>query len=170
MELAAEIIAENSRLAYPALIDAFTAQIGYATPKIDVRGAVFKDGKLLLVRERADGGWTMPGGWADVGDSPSEAVIREMREESGYEAVTTKLAAVLDRNKHPHPTHPQHIYKLFFLCEITGGQPSPSDETSDVAFFGEHEIPELSLGRVLPEQISRLFQHYRNPELPTDYD
>jgi ADP-ribose pyrophosphatase YjhB (NUDIX family) len=108
-------------------IDAFFAQeAGYATPKIDVRGVVFRDGELLLVRERSDGGWTLPGGWADVLDSPSSATEREVHEESGYRVRATKLLAVFDRNKHPHPPQAFHVWKVFVRCELTGGSPADS--------------------------------------------
>ena len=81
------------------MLDLFACDAGYATPKVDVRGVVFQDGKILLVQERSDGMWTLPGGWADVGDSPADAVVREIREESGYETRATKLLALLDRNR-----------------------------------------------------------------------
>src|SRR4029077_10182448 len=97
---------------------------GYATPKVDVRGGVFAQDRVLLVRERADGRWTLPGGWVDVNDAPSEAVAREIYEESGYRARAVKLAALLDKNRHPHPPGVHHIYKLFFVCELTGGNPA----------------------------------------------
>src|ERR1700747_185069 len=108
---------------------------GYATPKVDVRGAVFDQDKVLLVRERSDGKWTLPGGWVDVNDAPSEAVVREIFEESGYHAKALKLAALVDKNRHPHPPSVHHIYKLFFLCELTGGTATISDETDAVEFF-----------------------------------
>ncbi len=75
---------------------------GYATPKVDVRGSVFRDDQILLVKERADGLWTLPGGWADVNESPREAVVREIMEESGYHTRANKLLAVWDRAKHQH--------------------------------------------------------------------
>jgi ADP-ribose pyrophosphatase YjhB (NUDIX family) len=150
--------------------DLFAGQVGYATPKIDVRGAVFRDDAILLVKERSDGCWTLPGGWADVGDSPAEAVVREIAEESGYLTRAVKLLALYDRNKHGHPPIPDHAYKLFFLCEIIGGAPAESTETNGVGFFAEDELPNLSLTRVTPAQIARLFAHNRNPNLPTDFD
>src|SRR3954454_18641079 len=104
----------------------FEADRGYATPKIDVRAAVISENRILLVRERSDGLWTMPGGWADVGDSPSIAAVRETREESGYEVRVTKLIALLDRDRHGHPPIPHHAYKVFFLCELIGGEPVTS--------------------------------------------
>ena len=143
---------------------------GYLTPKVDVRGGVFQDDRVLLVRERADGRWTLPGGWVDVNDAPSHAVAREIYEESGYRARAVKLAALVDKNRHPHPPGVHHIYKLFFVCELTGGAPAVSNETDAVEFFPVHALPELSAGRVLPAQIARLYQHRLDPGLPTDFD
>ncbi len=143
---------------------------GYATPKVDVRGGVFEGDRVLLVRERSDGKWTLPGGWVDVNDSPSDAVAREILEESGYRARAVKLAALVDKRRHPHPPGIHHIYKLFFVCERTGGAPAPSIETDAVQFFPVRSLPELSTGRVLRPQIERLYQHRLHPELPTDFD
>jgi ADP-ribose pyrophosphatase YjhB (NUDIX family) len=143
---------------------------GYVTPKVDVRGGIFEDGRVLLVRERSDGKWTLPGGWVDINDSPSGAVTREILEESGYEARAVKLAALVDKLRHPHPPGLHHIYKLFFLCERTGGAPQVSSETDGVELFPLQALPDLSTGRVLASQIERLYQHHLHPELPTDFD
>jgi ADP-ribose pyrophosphatase YjhB (NUDIX family) len=143
---------------------------GYATPKVDVRGAAFRDGRILMVRERSDGLWTLPGGWCDVNVSPSEAVVKEIREESGFEARAVKLAALLDRRKHPHPTQFHHVYKLYFLCELTGGQAQPSIETDAVDFFAEDELPPLSIQRITPGQIELMFRHERERGLLTTFD
>jgi ADP-ribose pyrophosphatase YjhB (NUDIX family) len=170
-ELAARILAAHCATEAGRIETLFTAETGYATPKVDVRGAVFRDERILLVREILDDGrWTLPGGWADVNQSPSECVVREVREESGFETVARKLAAVWDRRRHPHPPHPFHIYKMFFLCDLVGGEARTSIETSGVDFFAEDDLPELSLGRTLAAQIHRMFEHYRNPDLPTDFD
>jgi ADP-ribose pyrophosphatase YjhB (NUDIX family) len=170
--LASEIMASHSGADEERIELLFAAQMGYATPKVDVRGAMFRDNKILLVRETLDSGrWTLPGGWADVNQSASECVVREIQEESGFEAVVRKLAAVYDRAKHRHePPLPFHCYKMFFICEIVGGVASTSIETDGVEFFGESELPELSTGRVLDYQIRRMFEHLRNPELPTEFD
>ncbi|MGH8000946.1 MAG: NUDIX hydrolase [Brasilonema sp.] len=168
--LAAEIMATYSNVEHSYILDLFAREVGYATPKVDVRGAVFRDDTILLVKEREDGCWTLPGGWADVGDSPSEVVVKEVYEESGYQTSAIKLLAVYDRNRQGHPPHPHYIYKLFFQCTLVGGSPSASIETEEVGFFPEDNIPELSLGRVTPTQITRLFEHYRRPDLPTDFD
>lgn len=170
-QIAAEMLASYSELDVQQVEDLFAGETGYATPKIDVRGAVIHDNKILLVRELLDGGrWTLPGGWADVTDSPAEAVIREIREESGYEARPLKLAAVYDRNRRGHPFFYFSIYKLFFLCELIGGEATQSIETGGVEFFAEDDLPELSISRVTPAEIHTMFVHYRNIHLPTEYD
>jgi ADP-ribose pyrophosphatase YjhB (NUDIX family) len=148
----------------------FENETGYATPKVDIRTAVFDQNKVLLVKERSDGLWTLPGGWADVGESPALAALREVREESGYEVVIKKLAAVLDRDKYDHPQLAYHVYKLFFIGELRGGIAAHSIETSGVEFFREDQLPPLSLTRVIPEQIRHMFEHFRNPTLPTSFD
>jgi ADP-ribose pyrophosphatase YjhB (NUDIX family) len=170
-QVAAEMMATGSETNLSRVLDLFSGEVGYATPKVDVRGVVFREDALLLVKELADGGWTLPGGWADVNESPGEAVVREVFEESGFQTRASKLLAVYDRSKHPHvPPYPYHIYKLFFRCEITGGAAADSGETGGAAFFHADEIPELSISRVTPGQIARLFEHYLHPEWPTDFD
>ena len=143
-EIALEIMAKGSEADIRQLRDIFSEEVGYATPKVDVRGVVFRDEALLLVKERSDGCWTLPGGWSDVGESPSENVVREIYEESGYKTRAVKLLAVYDRRKHPHvPLHIHDAYKLFFRCELTGGKAATSIETAEVGFFREDEIPRL---------------------------
>lgn len=171
--LAARVVAEHAGLDVRDVEMLFVQQAGYATPKLGVRAAVFRDDKVLLVRETEDQHrWTLPGGWADVNESPSEAVAREVREEAGLEVRAYKLAAVWDRSKHPHTrSHPFQVWRLFFLCEITGGELRTSLETSEARFFAESELPEdLSTTRILLPQIRRMFEHRREPELPTDFD
>ena len=171
--LAARIMAEHTGLDAQRIEHLFAGEAGYATPKLDVRGAAFRDGKLLMVREAIDDGrWTLPGGWADVNQSPAEAVVKELREESGFDVRIVKLAAVWDRTRQGHPpAHPFHIWKLFFICEITGGEARASLETTGVAFFSEAALPaDLSTGRVLLPQLRRMFEHMRHPDLPTDFD
>jgi ADP-ribose pyrophosphatase YjhB (NUDIX family) len=170
--MTAAILADELGLDAAHVQGFWTDDGGYATPKVDVRGAVFRDERILLVRERSDGKWTLPGGWVDINDAPSFAVEREIREESGYLARAFKLAAVWDKNQphHGHPPGIHHIYKLFFLCELTGGTATLSNETDGVEFFALDALPALSLGRATPAQIARLHDHHRNPELPTDFD
>ena len=169
-KIAASILAEKSHLDFDKIIDLFREESGYATPKVDVRGAVFKDNKILLVKERSDERWSLPGGWVDINDSPSEAVCKEIFEESGFETKAIKLIALFDNNKHPHPPQLRHIYKSFFICELIGGKKTPSIETSAVDFFERDKLPELSLIRVLKSQIERAFEHKQDMTLPTDFD
>lgn len=169
-QIAAEMMALSLNAAPAELVKLFRAEDGYATPKIDVRGVIIQDAKVLLVRERSDGLWTLPGGWSDAGNSPSEAIEREIREESGYEAKAVKLLALYDRNKHDHPPIPYHAYKAFFRCEIVGGSPALSSETDGVDFFAFDALPPLSVDRVTAAQITHFFDHDRNPDWPTDYD
>ncbi len=169
LDIAAEMLAEESESDVARVKLVLSADDGYITPKVDVRGAVIRDGKILLVREAADGGWALPGGWADVGDAPSEAVEREIREESGYEAKAVKLLALEDR-KRRHPPSLNEVYKVAFLCELVGGAAQTSAETTAVGWFGEEALPPLSQGRVTRGQIARWFRHWRQPDLPTEFD
>lgn len=170
MEIAAEIIHEHTSLELERLVNIFDHQIGYATPRVDVRGAVFHEGKLLMVRERQDGGWTMPGGWADVGDRPSQAVEREVWEEAGLTVKTIRLVGVYDANR-VRPLEVFHAYKLLFLCEWIGGEPNSSDETTEVSFFSQEEIPmPLSGERTLPRHIADAFTALANPQRLTVFD
>src|SRR5580698_8556101 len=169
--IAAEIMAAGAGLPESgSVLERFKFEEGYATPKIDIRAAVFDDEKILLVKERSDGLWTLPGGWADIGDSPSLAAVREVKEESGFDVTVKKLAAVYDRDKHKHPPIQHHVFKLFFLCELRGGNATESVETNGVDFFAEGKLPPLSLTRVIESQIHHMFEHYRNPALPTSFD
>jgi ADP-ribose pyrophosphatase YjhB (NUDIX family) len=170
MEIAAEMLAGHTNIDTSLLIEAFDSQIGYATPKIDVRAAVFQGDRLLLVRERNDGGWTMPGGWADVGDIPSKAAERETLEESGFRVKTRRLIGVYDANR-THPLEVFHAFKIIFLCDILDGEARPSNETSEVAFFGSGEIPKnLSGERTTPRHIRDVFAVFKNPGTPAVFD
>ena len=169
--IAAEMLAAGAGVETGAVVRFFDAEEGYATPKVDVRGVVFQHGRLLLVREVSDGLWTLPGGWADVNQSAGESVVREVREESGFDTRAVKLLAVLDRSRHEHmPAFPFHVFKLFFQCEIVGGRPEASAETTAVGFFAESDLPPLSTSRVTAGQIRRTFEHLRHPDWPTDFE
>ncbi|GBR45970.1 phosphohydrolase [Neokomagataea tanensis NBRC 106556] len=151
----------------------FAGLTGYATPQIDVRAAVFDDKKrILMVRETADSNrWTLPGGWADVNVTPAENAVKEVLEESGYEVIVTKLAAAWDRTRQGHPIGMFSCCKMFFICQLVGGAPITSLETSEIGWFAEIDLPsDLSLARVLPQQVRRMYEHYKQPDLPTDFD
>ena len=168
--IAAELLAGGPGAA--ALLEEWRRESGYVTPKVEVRGAVFRpaDGRVLLVRETSEGHWTLPGGWADVGDSPSAAVRREIEQEAGFRTRVTKLAALYDRNLHGHPASLHHSWKAFFLCATEGGEPRGSYETDAVGFFDPQALPPLSSGRCTPAQVLRMRQHWLDPGMATDFD
>ena len=169
-QIAARLLAGGSLPARDELLARWRLETGYVTPKVEVRGAAFRDGKVLLVREAADGLWTLPGGWADVNESPSQAVAKEIEQESGFLARAVKLAALYDRSRHGHGESLHHSWKAFFLCEISGGEARGSYETDAVGFFDPAEPPPMSLGRSTPRQVARMFEHWRDRALPTDFD
>ena len=168
--IAAEMMAAYGDTTPERVLELWAGEDGYLTPKVDVRAAVFQDGRVLLVRERADGRWSLPGGWADVGDTPAQCVEREVREEAGLRVRATHLVAVHDGTRNGHPPRPFHVYKLFFLCTLEGGVATTSIETDEVAFFAEDALPELSVGRVTAAQIALCFEHLRDPARPTEFD
>jgi ADP-ribose pyrophosphatase YjhB (NUDIX family) len=168
--VAAEMMGAYSDTAPERVLHLFSLEDGYATPKVDVRAVVFRAGQILLVREREDGRWSLPGGWADAGLTPREAVEKEVQEESGFQVRATRLLAVYDRERHDVPPLRWSVYKLFILCELQGGSATASIETEEVAFFPEHGLPPLSEGRSSSRQIARMFAHARNPDWPTDFD
>ena len=169
--IAAEMLSHGSGTPAPQISALFEQDVGYPTPKVDVRAAAFRDDRILMVREISDGRWTLPGGWADVNQSARECVEREVLEESGFSARATKLAGVFDYRRQGHTVaHPYSIYKLFFLCEITGGSARASIETSEVGFFALDALPELSRGRANEAQIALMFAHRADPGLPAEFD
>jgi ADP-ribose pyrophosphatase YjhB (NUDIX family) len=171
MEIAAEIIADHSEMTEQELLIAFRAQPGYMTPKVDVRGAVFDDEKLLFVREAADQCWTLPGGWADVGETPSFAVEREVREEAGLEVRAQRLIGVYDANRVDSFLPLFHAYKLVFLCQWQSGNPSPSPETLEARFFSLDDLPSpLSAHRTTPRHIADAIDALRDPVAGTAFD
>ena len=171
-EIAAGLLAEMSDVPAGEVMAWSREEFGYATPKVDVRALVVRDGRVLLIREDADDGrWTLPGGWADVNETPSESVVREVREECGYDVRVLRLLAVYDRERQGHvPPFPYHVYKLVFACEITGGEARATQESSESGFFDVAELPELSLSRVLPRQIRELAAALRDGVRETKFD
>lgn len=169
-ELAAEVAASITARPTEELLQIIRAEKGYATPKVDVRTVVEREGKLLFMRESQDGLWSLPGGWADIGESPSEIAQRDVLEETGFEVKATRLLAVYDKAKHDHPPEFWYCYKLFLRCELRGGAPHYGHETLDCGFFGRDELPPLSTPRVTLSQVQRMFEHVADPSLPTDFD
>ena len=153
-------------------VDAFfLPDQGYATPKVDLRAGVFKDGNILLAKETTDGAWSLPGGWADTCESPKQGIEREVLEETGYIVKAKKLVGVKDRSLHNYtPVFPEHVYKLFFLCELIGGNPNENHEISEVSFFSLENLPPLSLSRIGEDDLHLLWQHHKDESLATYCD
>ncbi len=144
---------------------------GYVTPKIDVRGAVLRGDEILLVREKLDGLWTMPGGYADVGISGSDNIVKEIREEACIDVEVVRLFAVLHKARHDYDTDARDFYKLFFLCAQTdAAEAQPGAETSEVGWFTLDTLPPLSSGRTIVFNIEDAFAYAADPERPTRFD
>ncbi|HSK66257.1 MAG TPA: NUDIX hydrolase [Anaerolineales bacterium] len=168
-EITAEIIESQSGTAKESALESFSMQAGYITPKIDVRGAVVHEGKILLIQERADGRWAMPGGWADLGNAPASVAEREVWEESGFQVKAEKVVAVLDA-KPVEPMEFYHAYKIIFLCHLLDGEPHTSYETLAVDFFELSNLPPLSLYRTSESMLQEVFAHVKDPGRPTAFD
>ena len=168
-EITAEIIESHSEASKESVLDSFSLQAGYITPKVDVRGAVVHKGKILLIQERADRNWAMPGGWADLGDSPATVAEREVWEESGFRVKAEKVVAVIDANR-IQPMEFYHAYKIIFLCRLLDGEPRTSYETLAVDFFDLDQLPALSFYRTNEDMLKEVFAHVADPARPTAFD
>ncbi|MDN5201802.1 NUDIX hydrolase [Fulvivirgaceae bacterium BMA10] len=162
--ISVELMHEFSHAEIPLIKELFANQTGYQTPMVDVRAVVFKDRKILMVKEKIDGCWALPGGWADVGYTPSEVAVKEVKEEAGLEVKAERVLAILDKKCHPHPPQPFYVYKIFILCEIIGGESTTGIETLDVDFFSLEDLPELSKDRNIQSQIELMFDFLHSPD------
>lgn len=170
IEITAEIINHHTELEKESVEKVLMDHPGYATPKIDVRAAVIKNDEILLVQESTDNCWAMPGGWADVGDIPSEVAIRETKEESGYDVKPVKVIGVFDANRIGGRLELFHAFKIIFLCELIGGEAKTSDETLDVKFFRFDQLPTLSLNRTNLKHIDEIKSHLADKNRMTFFD
>ena len=168
-EITAEMIESQSETSKESALESFSMQAGYITPKIDVRGAVVRDNKILLIQERTDGRWAMPGGWADLGNAPASVAEREVWEESGYRVKAGKVVAIIDANR-IEPMEFYHAFKIIFLCKLIGGEPRTSNETVAVDFFELDNLPPLSMFRTNNDMLQEVFAHLKDPSRPTAFD
>lgn len=168
-EITAEMIESQSAISKESVLDSFSMQAGYITPKVDVRGAVVHQGKILLIQEKADGKWAMPGGWADLGNSPASVAEREVWEESGFRVKAEKVVAVIDANR-IEPLEFYHAYKIIFLCRLLDGEPRTSHETLAVDFFDLDHLPPLSFYRTNESMLQEVFAHVEDPNRPAAFD
>ncbi len=162
-EISLKILNELTDIKLEKLSSIFSVEKGYMTPKVDVRGVIFREDKILMVRETIDGLWSIPGGWADIGLTPFQVAEKEVFEESGLMVKPVRLLAVLDKRSHAHPPDIFHIYKIFILCKEVGGELTPGMETSKVEFYGLGQLPPLSVTRITKEQIEMLFEFKNDP-------
>lgn len=163
-QLSFEMMEALSRTKVEKIADLFKHETGYQTPKVDIRGIVFRGNEILMVQEKTDYCWTPPGGWADIGLTPNEIAVKEIFEESGLEVETVRLLAILDKKCHNHPPSPWHVYKIFILCKEMGGELRPSIETLDAKFFPIDHLPALSIERITKEQIQMMYDFKSNPD------
>jgi len=168
-EITAEMLESQSGIAKETILESFSMQAGYSTPKIDVRGAVVRDRKILLIQERSDGKWAMPGGWADLGNAPASVAEREVWEESGFRVKAEKVVAVIDANR-IQPMEFYHAFKIIFLCKLLDGEPRTSHETSAVDFFDPDNLPPLSIYRTDENMLREVFAHLEDPNRPAAFD
>ncbi|WP_078380425.1 NUDIX hydrolase [Sutcliffiella halmapala] len=163
-ELSIEMMAEQTDMKKEKIRTLFANETGYQTPKVDVRAVIFQEDKILLVQEREDAGWSLPGGWGDIGYTPSEVAVKEVKEEAGFDVKAVRLLAVFDKKCHPHPPSPYHVYKLFIRCEIIGGEAKSGIETTKVEFFRLNDLPPLSVDRNTESQLRCMFEFLDKPE------
>jgi ADP-ribose pyrophosphatase YjhB (NUDIX family) len=169
-DLSAEILNEYTEISNEKIKNLFCNETGYQTPKVDIRGAVFKDDKILLVKESIDGCWSIPGGWAEINLSIKENIVKELLEEAGLNVVPRRLIAVLDRSKHNHPVTAYGMYKVFVLCELVDGEFEKNMETEESGFFSLADLPPLSTERITGKQIAMCFEAKDNDNFLTIFD
>ena len=168
--LSREIIEKHTEIPHEVIESYYRQEVGYLTPKVDVRGGVIVGERILLVREKLDGKWALPGGWADVNRTPQENVIKEAFEEAGGRVKPNKLVAILDRSKWISDPCPYTIYKIHMLCDLIEGEFKQNTETLESGFFSLDDLPPLSQGRITREQLEMFFEAHHNPDFRPVYD
>ena len=171
LTISLDLLGRVSEKPLEVLNDFFMPNKDYPTPKVDIRGfSLNNTGEVLLVKEKLDGKWALPGGWGDIGFTPSEVIIKEIKEETGLGATVTKLLAVYDKKCHPHPPQPFYVYKFVFLCELTDGNMNPSFDIEEAEYFSMDNLPELSEDRILKSQLQQLYELAINKNSRTHFD
>ncbi|MEA5459065.1 NUDIX hydrolase [Arcicella sp. LKC2W] len=172
-ELSVQILSQLTDEPIEKIGNLFTQERdGYQTPKVDIRAVVFNEsGEILMVKEKVDGCWSLPGGWADVGYTPAEVAVKEVREETGLDVKTIRVLGIFDKRNHPHPPEGWYVYKIFILCEKIGGEISKdTTETSDIQYFDLKNLPPLSEPRNVYNQIKMMFEYRDNPAKEVYFD
>ena len=149
----------------------FLNEKGYITPKVDMRAAIFNDeGQMLFVQQKTDFAWSLPGGWGEIGFSPSESVTHDVKGETGLDVEVVRPLAIIDTKNHDHPPSPFYIYRIFVQCKIVGGEIEEGHDILDCRFFSAKNVPNLSETRLLKPQVKYLFDCYSNPQKPVYMD
>jgi ADP-ribose pyrophosphatase YjhB (NUDIX family) len=168
--LSIEILHEFTGVDQHKIRDLFASETGYQTPKVDIRTSVFQGNKILMVREKIDGAWSLPGGWADVNSSVSESAVRECLEEAGAIVTPKRIIAIHHANKHNNPLFLHTIYKIFVECDLIETSFKENIETLEAGFFDAENLPELSRERNTPEQIKMCFEAKNHKVFETIFD
>lgn len=168
-EISAEIVSRQTGLPLEKVKDLFCNEEGFQTPKLDTRAAIFKDNRILLVKEK-NGTWSLPGGWVDVNQTIKSNTIKEVKEEAGLDVEVTRIIAVQDRNLHNLPPYAYNVCKVFVLCEAQGGDFQPNIETIESGYFSLDEIPRLAEEKNNKEQIEMCFAAYRDKDWEVQFD
>ena len=170
-DISLELLESLTGIPIEKIVPVIEENNGYKTPKVDIRAAVFNEkNQILLIQEKVDGCWAMPGGWTDISYSPAEVAEKECMEEAGIKVKATRLLALMDKQKQKMPPAFEYVYKIFMLCEKLNDNISTGSETSDVGWFDENNLPELSLPRNNEDQVKLMFQYYRGEKTETYFD
>jgi len=152
----------------------FDECIDYPTPKVDVRVLVLNDEEqILMVQEKNDEKWSLPGGWADIGKTPSEVAIGEVLEETGLKITCKCLSGVFDKRMHAHPPQPYYVYKMIFYGELISPDENvlkPAFDVLDVSWFDVGGLPSLSTDRILSSQIEVIYKNIMDQNFTTIFD
>ncbi|MEP7111088.1 MAG: NUDIX hydrolase N-terminal domain-containing protein [Ferruginibacter sp.] len=170
LEISYELLHKITGQELSSLKNLYFENKDYPTAKVDIRGLIIKDNKILLVKESADNKWSLPGGWADIGYSPKEVIVKECKEETGLEVIPERLLAVFDIKFHPHPPQPFYVYKMVFYCKAITSGINKSFDVLDVQYFDIDKLPELSEERILKSQLEFVYQKALIPGTETWFD
>lgn len=164
LNITAEQTIEDLKISFPSVKD-------YPTPKVDIRGLLLSsDKKILLIKESVDGKWSLPGGWADIGETPKEVVIKEFKEETGLDVIPKSLLAVFDKKMHAHPPQPFYVYKIIFYCEATSSNINKGFDVLDLQYFDLENLPPLSEDRILKSQIELVYKKVITDDFTAHFD
>lgn len=170
-QISLEMLEKMTDIPIQKIIPVIEEKNGYKTPKVDIRAVVFNEnGEILMVQEKADNCWAMPGGWTDISYSPKEVAEKECMEEAGLKVNATRLLAIMDKQKQGMPPAFEYVYKIFMLCEKQGNDISTGSETLDVGWFKENELPLLSNPRNNAAVLKMMIEFHRGERTETYFD